>query len=219
MRYAAALCAGALIATAAAAQADTRARLAGRVPPAVVITVDSIASALAARSLPSEPVVQKALEGGAKGVAAERIVAAAITVATRIEVAAAAVSRAGLPPTIPVVEAATFALSTGLPVAAVESVAAVEVATPDDAAVALSTSGTLAALGVPPDAVVQLVLANVRAGVRGRDIAALARELQQSMARGATPAQAAAGLSRAATARERRGPPPERPVRPKPSTP
>src|SRR5262245_55359804 len=168
-----ALCAGLLLASSAAAQADTRARLEGRVPSDVVALVDSIATALAERSLPSEAVIQKALEGGAKGVPADRIIAAARTVATRIEVAAAAVGRAGLAPTVPVVEAATFALSTGMPSSGIEEVASAEVMSPNDAAVALSTSGTLSALGVPPDAVVTLVIANVRAGVRGTELAAL----------------------------------------------
>ena len=219
MKHMTALWAGLLLASSAAAQADTRARLEGRVPSNVVTVVDSIATALAERSLPSEAVIQKALEGGAKGVAADRIMAAAIAVATRIEVAAAAVGRGGLAPTVPVVEAATFALSAGMPARGVEDVASAEVMTPNDAAVALSTSGTLVALGVPPDAVTVLVVANIRAGVRGAELAALARELQQNMARGATPAQSAEGLTRAAAARGRRGPPPDRPHRPPPRQP
>ena len=49
-------------------------RLAGRVPPAALPVIDSLIAAAVAESLPSEPLVQKALEGGAKGVPTDRLV-------------------------------------------------------------------------------------------------------------------------------------------------
>ena len=58
------------------AQVDVPARLAGRVPPEVVAVVRGVVDSAAARGLPVEPLVQKALEGGAKGVPAERVIAA-----------------------------------------------------------------------------------------------------------------------------------------------
>jgi len=49
-------------------------RLAGRVPAAALPAIDSIIAAAAAESLPTEPLVQKALEGGAKNIPADRLV-------------------------------------------------------------------------------------------------------------------------------------------------
>ena len=49
-------------------------RLTGRVPPAALPAIDSLIAAAVAESLPSEPLVQKALEGSAKGVPADRLV-------------------------------------------------------------------------------------------------------------------------------------------------
>src|SRR2546422_3877757 len=49
-------------------------RLAGRVPAAALPAIDSILAAAAAESLPTEPLVQKALEGGAKNIPADRLV-------------------------------------------------------------------------------------------------------------------------------------------------
>src|SRR5204863_7260904 len=49
-------------------------RLAGRVPAAALPAIDSIIATAAAESLPTEPLVQKALEGGAKNIPADRLV-------------------------------------------------------------------------------------------------------------------------------------------------
>src|SRR3979490_311810 len=49
-------------------------RLAGRVPAAALPAIDSIIAVAAAESLPTEPLVQKALEGGAKNIPADRLV-------------------------------------------------------------------------------------------------------------------------------------------------
>src|SRR5439155_592321 len=54
---------------------DVSARLGGRVPPTVRQAVVTIAAGAAARGLPVEPLVQKAIEGGAKGVPADRVIA------------------------------------------------------------------------------------------------------------------------------------------------
>ena len=49
-------------------------RLTGRVPPAALPIIDSLIATAVAESLPSEPLVQKALEGSAKGVPTDRLV-------------------------------------------------------------------------------------------------------------------------------------------------
>src|SRR5947209_3233855 len=65
----------ALLAAPLAAQ-SVRDRLEGRVPAEAIATIDSLVQVAAQDSLPTEPLVQKALEGGAKHVAAPRVVAA-----------------------------------------------------------------------------------------------------------------------------------------------
>ena len=55
---------------------SVRSRLEGRVPEAAIPVVDSLVRQAAEEDLPTEPLVQKALEGGAKHVSPERIVAA-----------------------------------------------------------------------------------------------------------------------------------------------
>src|SRR5207237_149891 len=55
---------------------SSRARLEGRVPGAAVPVLDSLVQRAVAEGLPTEPLIQKALEGGAKQVTASRIVAA-----------------------------------------------------------------------------------------------------------------------------------------------
>src|SRR5689334_6020733 len=51
-------------------------RLAGRIPSEAITTVDSRIQYAAQEALPTEPLIQKALEGGAKHVAGPRIIAA-----------------------------------------------------------------------------------------------------------------------------------------------
>src|ERR1051325_5277275 len=50
------------------------ARLEGRVPAAALPAIDSIIATAVAESLPTEPLIQKALEGSAKGIPADRLV-------------------------------------------------------------------------------------------------------------------------------------------------
>jgi len=51
-------------------------RLDGRVPPDVGVLVQQLGIAASARGLPVDPLIQKAIEGSAKGVPAQRISAA-----------------------------------------------------------------------------------------------------------------------------------------------
>src|SRR2546430_16143188 len=65
----------ALVAAPVAAQ-SAQARLEGRVPGAAIPVLDSLVERALAEGLPTEPLIQKALEGGAKQVTAPRTVAA-----------------------------------------------------------------------------------------------------------------------------------------------
>ena len=186
------------------AQQPVARQLAGRVPAGVVVAVTALADSAAARGLPVDPLVEKAIEGGAKGASPERIVVAVQTVLTRLGRAQVALQAAtpgapGVPPG-DAVEAGAFALSAGLQDANVQEVA--RACGPQcSAAEALRVAGTLTALGVPPAEAVELVRQTLRSGGKERDVLALPGRVEAEVAGGATPAQAAAGLARAAAAR------------------
>src|SRR2546422_8005627 len=78
-----------LLAGSLAAKESTTARLNRRVPPGVAAAVRALADSAAARGLPTDPLVDKAIEGSAKGVDPERVVAAVRLVFTQLDVAAA----------------------------------------------------------------------------------------------------------------------------------
>src|SRR5437879_12980691 len=84
----------ALVPSPRAAQ-SVRSRLEGRVPTAAVLTVDSLVQVAAREDLPTEPLVQKALEGGANHVSAGRIGAAALEMLYQLRDARALLVRAG----------------------------------------------------------------------------------------------------------------------------
>ena len=106
----------ALLATPLAAQ-SVRDRLEGRVPAEAIPAVDSLVQVAAQENLPTEPLVQKALEGGAKQVVALRVVAAVQVSLTQLRDARDLLVRAGdLPPVTPgEVTTVAWALRRGLP--------------------------------------------------------------------------------------------------------
>jgi hypothetical protein len=181
-----------------AAQADVTARLDGRVPPEVARAVAEVATSAAGRGLPVEPLVQKAIEGGAKGVPADRVVAAVRALAAQLDAAAGALRSGGITsPGAEVVEGGAYALSAGLNGKQVTDLARAS-QRPYDPALMLRVAATLAALGVPPRATLDLVRDMIRAGRAPADILSLPTQVQAGVARGATPAQAARGIARGA---------------------
>ncbi len=177
---------------------DVAARLEGRVAPEVRQAVQGIAADVAARGLPVEPLVQKAIEGGAKGVPADRVIAAVRAVAARLAEAADALRGAAIAaPGADVVEGGADALNAGLSADQVRELALAS-RPPYDPALTLRVAATLAALGVPPKQTVALVLGMISAGRAPGDLLGLPGQVQAGIARGATPAQAAASLARAA---------------------
>lgn len=188
-------------AVAGAQQQDIASRLAGRVSPEVAALVQQLAADAAARGLPVDPLIQKAIEGGAKGVSPDRVAIAVRGVAAQLDAAAGALREGGLTaPDTEAIAAGGFALNAGLRGRDVAELARVSGST-YGAAVTLRVAGTLAALGVPAAETVALVSETIRAGRRPGDLLALPGRVQADVARGATPAQAAAGLARAAAAR------------------
>ena len=189
-------------------------RLAGRVSADIAALATELGTSAAARGLPVDPIIQKAIEGGAKGVAGERVAAAMRLVLRQLEEAAGAMESSD---TV-AIAAGAFAMTAGLSGSDIRQLAR-NGAAPGEIVVALRVAGTLSALGVPPAEAVRLVRATLEAGRPAAELLALPGRVQAEMSRGVTPAQAAAGLARAAAAQSRRGPPPGRgqpPPRPTP---
>ena len=188
---------GSTLAGALSAQ-DVQAQLDGRVSPEVRRAVRSIAADAAAHGLPVDPLVQKAIEGAAKGVPGDRVISAVRALAGRLGQAMAAVRDAGVaPPAGDVVEGGADALNAGFSEQQVSDLVRVS-RPPYDPALTLRVAATLSALGVPTTQALQLVEGMISAGRSPSDVLGLPGQVQTGVARGATPAQAAAGLARAA---------------------
>lgn len=192
-------------------------RLAGRVRPDLAAIVAQVGSAAAARGLPVDPLIQKAIEGSAKGIPSDRVGAAVRLIAAQLDTAASALREGGLPPDTIAIAAGGFAITAGLSGRDIAELAR-SGARASEVIVGLRVAGTLAALGVPPAETVALVSATLQSGRPAGELLALPGRVQAEVAKGVAPAQAAAGLARAAAAQVRRGPPPGRgqPAHPQP---
>lgn len=184
-------------------------RLAGRVPPQIASLVGELGTAAAARGLPVDPLIQKAIEGSAKGVPSDRVAAALRLITAHLDTAAAALRYAGLPADTLAIAAGEFAISAGLSGSDITALARTG-ANAAALTVGLRVAGTLAALGVPPAEDIGLVSVTLRSGEPSANLLLLPAHVQSEVAKGVTPAQAAAGLARAAAAQARHGPPPGR---------
>jgi len=158
-------------------------RLAGRVPAAALPAIDSIIATAVAESLPTEPLVQKALEGGAKNVPAARLVNGVRRGLLQLRAARVIVARAvpGQPPPEGHVAAVSAALARGLPAPIVERLLTVA---PNEApGPALHAAADLIAHRFDPDSAADLLVDAHNKGLRdGRllDVAVAAdHELQR----------------------------------------
>ena len=194
-------------------QDSIAARLAGRVSPDIATLVERLGTAAATRGLPVDPLIQKAIEGSAKGVSSERVATAVSWVAMQLDTAAAALREGGVATDTLVIAAGEFAISAGLSnhdiTALARTGASVAALT-----VGLRVAGTLAAMGVPSAENIGLISAKLRSGQSAADLLSVPARVQAEISRGVTPAQAAAGLERAAAAQARHGPPPVHPTHP-----
>src|SRR5688572_32828332 len=107
------LVAAIVVASSLAAQQPVAERLRGAAPQVVSAVEQTVADALA-RGLPSEPLIQKAIEGTAKGAAPEGVASAIRALLDRMTVAAAALRDGRATPDAPTIDAASFGLSAGL---------------------------------------------------------------------------------------------------------
>src|SRR5258705_8956122 len=184
-------------------------RLAGRGSPELASLVVQLGTAASARGLPIDPLMEKAIEGSAKGVPAERVATAVRLVAMQLDTAAAALREGGADPDTLEIAAGEFAITAGLSGSDITALARTGAKAPA-LTVGLRVAGTLAALGVPPAEDIGLVSVTLRSGDASADLLLLPAHVQSAVAEGDTPAQAAAGLARAAAAQARHGPPPGR---------
>ena len=186
-------------------------RLAGRVSPEIAALASELGTDAARRGLPIDPVLQKAMEGSAKGVSSDRVAAAMRLVIAQLDASAGALRQGGaaLAADTLAIAAGAFAITAGLKDRDIAELARSGAAR-TDVIVGLRVAGTLVALGVPATETVTLVNATLRAGRPAGELLALPGQVQAEVAKGVTPAQAASGLARAAAAQSRRGPPPGR---------
>jgi hypothetical protein len=193
----------ALLLALVAAPLSAQQGLEGRVPPEIATLVRQLATSAAARGLPVEPLIQKALEGSAKGVPADRVATALRALSGQLDAAAAALQLAGAAqPDTDAIAAGAFALNAGLSTQNVTALARAS-RPPNSVAATLRVASTLAAMGVPATETVELVTQVIAAGGTTTEVLGLPAQVMAGVSRGGgvTPAQAAAGLARAAAAR------------------
>jgi hypothetical protein len=213
----------ALLATPLAAQ-SVRDRLEGRVPAEAIPTIDSLVRVAVQESLPTEPLVQKALEGGAKHVTAPRVVTAVQVSLTQLRDARDLLVRAGdLPPVTPgEVTTVAWALRRGLPATVVGRIVAALPRPPRGAAV--HAVADLIAHHFDPDSSADLIIDAIHQGLREGRLLDVSTAAVQEVQRGRSRAEAIALVrrelpnvpaaprpTRAAVVRARRPPSPQPP--------
>jgi len=169
-------------------------RLAGRVPAAALPAIDSLIAMAVAESLPSEPLVQKALEGSAKGVPANRLVNGVRRGLLQLREARAIVTHVLPDQPIPDghVAAVAAALARGLSPAIVERLLAV---TPDESpGPVLHAAADLIAHHFDPDSATALLVEAHEKGLHGVRLLDVAVAATHDLQRGGgrTPAEALA---------------------------
>ncbi|HTH64830.1 MAG TPA: hypothetical protein VL563_09085 [Gemmatimonadales bacterium] len=168
------------------------ARLAGRIPPPALTAIDSILVAAHREGLPTEPLIEKAFEGGAKGVAPDRIVLAVSMSASQLRSARALLREAGeSQPTDPAeVTAVAAALGRGLSPELVGELTAVLPGEPTGPA--LHAVADLVGHRFAEDSSVDLIVAAAQAGLRGLRFLDVAAAAVQDLQRGRSHAAALA---------------------------
>ena len=147
------------LAVVAASQLAGQQRFTGR----IAAVVESLGVAAAARGLPVDPVIEKAIEGSAKGIPAERVTAALRVIVDQLDTAAASLRDGGISGDTIAIAAGEFAITAGLRGRDITELA--RTGRPAaDVTVGLRVAGTLAALGVPRPESVKLVSTELRLG-------------------------------------------------------
>jgi hypothetical protein len=161
-------------------------RLAGRIPSAAVPAVDSLVQVARQETLPTEPLVQKALEGGAKQVAAPRIVAAVQVSLSQLRDARDLLLHAGdhAPPQPAEVTTVAWALRRRVPAAAVERVVTALPQPPRGAA--LHAVADLVAHRFDADSATGLIIDAIHQGLQGERLLDVSTAAVHQLQRGHT---------------------------------
>jgi len=185
----------ALVAAPLAAQ-SARGRLEGRVPAEAIPGVDSLVQAAAQEGLPTEPLLQKALEGGAKQVAAPRIVAAVQVGLSQLRDARDLLIRAGDEPPVAPGEITTVLWATrrGVPRTVVERIVAALPRPPRAAAV--HAVADLVTHRFEPDSAAGLIIEAIHQGLHGERLLDVSTAAVHELQRGHTHAEALALVQR-----------------------
>jgi hypothetical protein len=198
------LCAAMLAAVPAAAQDR---RLEERLPAAALPAVSALVDEARAQRLPTEPLVQRALEGAAREAGTERIVAAVRELAGRLQTARDVLgSRAGEAE----LTAGAGALYAGIAAAELEQLR--KARRRGSLAAPLVTLADLVERGVPRDVAFATVLSLVQAGVPDRIWTEFREEVVEDIRAGAAPGGATSTRAQGALLRTR--PPARRTNRP-----
>jgi hypothetical protein len=159
-----------------------------RLDPATRVAVAGVVDSAQRAGLPSEPLVQRALEGVAKGASGERITTAVRRLAGDLGGARAAL---GPSASVPEVEAGAAALRAG---ASPEVLGRLRGVRRPPLTMALAVLADLVAGGVPADSAASAVLA-LAPTARDADLVEFRRAVERDIALGASPASAASSAA------------------------
>lgn len=196
--------AGWLSARPAAAQDPARyARAKAALTPQAAAQFEAAVTAAKARGIPVDPLVDKALEGVAKRIAPDRIVAVVRARADQLGRAQALLRAGAMTPAPADVTAVADALQRGVPESAVLQLRAGARAG-EPIALAVHTLADLIQRGVPVDVALDVLSAWRARGADPAELRELPAAVERLIRQGVLPAQAAASV--AATLRAGRGP-------------
>lgn len=179
-------------------------RLRARLGPEAADRLRTIVDRAAERGAPADPLLDKALEGAAKGVPADRIAPALETFARRLERSAGLVGRPAGPDAV---VAGADALSRGVPAEEVRRVA--RSAPAGGRAVPLVVLGDLVEAGVPARSAADVVREAVRGGRSQQELLRIPARVRRMIRQGVPPSRAA---GRAPGPPGRAGPPADVPA-------
>ena len=167
------------------------ARLRQRLDPATRAAVTAIVDSARAAGLPTEPLIDRALEGVSKRADASEIISAVRALADLLRAAQAAL---GARSSEAEMTAGAEALSAGVSADVLSRLRVARRAQP--VTVALATLSDLIALGAPPETASAALMSLVRSGAGDAELVAFRRDVERDIKAGIAPAAAASVRAR-----------------------